>query len=707
MTICGLANIEIDCDNKEISVFCKHELPNTGSKIIGAVSVLFVQQPVSATLRKNTQNAQQRSFQTGNCEEIHGSTGDTNKLKTLDQSLKLEVPSSLSVINLPFGESLEKHFSQTLLQNPEQNVEQRSSLKKEYQQKSSSKENNPKEETITAQKVVVDLSGEMNLPETVKNTSQSGTETSVQKHTKLKLPTSSSSTPSIHSIRTKPFHTQRPLKMPSSSQHSSKMIALSRPPVHPERFQANNRESSLIHNMPRPSQQRNSRSIIPRRRGFDLHCFVCHQVLETYRQVGEHCNLHNLKQQCPVCRAKFSATSNMKRHCLGHFSHACFPCSFCKATFRRKDNLRTHMLRHLHKNNKSKCTENTGNKSNHTEKSNSFANRDCVNELPGIQIGDEVERVESCEHGENAEFVNLPIKQENEEVRVLGLMEATETNENPNKVIQEQCTASKNANQYIENENQGKEERIVSYNCSSCGMKFSDLHSVRKHVIRHHAEQVSQFSTIEDDSSMYLSHDQSERYQAPEVDHSITGEHALSRETDSAKDNNLIMSGNKISFSNQDYNQSDVIDIENLSQVSNGDTSHSSVSLEQASFSGANHEIPSSSTPQSSGHSKGGMLGSPTLMCSICQQYLLTGEALVEHQSLHTNVMGRGLWCVVCGTRFSSKDCLRRHINNHLGTRFKCPLCSSVYSRKDNLKKHVKDVHHYHYDKNGIVRPLI
>lgn len=46
MTVGGLANINIDCDKKEISIFCKHELPQTGSKIIGVVSVLFVQQPV-------------------------------------------------------------------------------------------------------------------------------------------------------------------------------------------------------------------------------------------------------------------------------------------------------------------------------------------------------------------------------------------------------------------------------------------------------------------------------------------------------------------------------------------------------------------------------------------------------------------------------------------------------------------------------------
>lgn len=50
MTVGGLANINIDCDKKEVSIFCKHGLPQTGSKIIGVVSVLFVQQPVTTTL---------------------------------------------------------------------------------------------------------------------------------------------------------------------------------------------------------------------------------------------------------------------------------------------------------------------------------------------------------------------------------------------------------------------------------------------------------------------------------------------------------------------------------------------------------------------------------------------------------------------------------------------------------------------------------
>lgn len=51
MTVGGLANVNIDCDNKEISIFCKHGLPQTGTKIIGVVSVLFVQQPVATTLK--------------------------------------------------------------------------------------------------------------------------------------------------------------------------------------------------------------------------------------------------------------------------------------------------------------------------------------------------------------------------------------------------------------------------------------------------------------------------------------------------------------------------------------------------------------------------------------------------------------------------------------------------------------------------------
>lgn len=619
----------------------------------------------------------------------------------------MRVPSSLSVISIPFAELLEKHFSQP--QNSEKSIEHQSGSDVEHQQFSHNDQNLSKEDTLTARKVIVDLSGELSLPETDTNVGQRVEDSPAEKMTKMKPQTSSN--PSVQSVRQKFMHNQKSMKV-QNNPCTSRMISLSRLPGQAERFQTSDRESSsssYSHNIQRSSHhyssQRNSRSIILKRRGFDLHCFVCHQVLETYRQVGEHCRLHNLRQQCPVCKAKFSATSNMKRHCLGHFSHAFYPCSFCKATFRRKDNLRTHMLRHLQRGNKSKNAESKGDKSNCPEVANPSDDGDAADKVVAEQFCEIVENMESSDPGpqEYAGVVSMSVKQEK------ASEDEKEINETPAENMQEESSNPIDVDQDIEDGNPIEEGRIVSYNCSSCGLKFSDVQSIRKHVIRHHAEQINPGTNEEEEVNMYLPLSQSELYQAPEVEHALADDHSLSLVPDTAADNDLAMASNRILFSNQGYNLSDVIDIENLSQMSNSDVSQSTVTSEQASCAGMNSlsEPASLNMPTSSGHPKRGVLGSTALICSICQQYLQSGDSIMEHQTLHTNVMGRALWCVVCGTRFSSKDCLRRHVYNHMGTRFKCPMCSSVYSRKDNLKKHVKDVHHYHYDKNGSIRPLV
>lgn len=629
-------------------------------------------------------------------------------------SQKLDVPTSLSVIDLPFGDILEKHFPKSFSQVEKSEESCSSRIQAEQQQfKSYSNEAVAEEEPLSAQKVIVDLSGESVDSEAVNNMPYNTSHRFIQKHSESKSQSNISS--GHQSLRSKTASHHRPnTKLQNGSHVATRYMAMSRPSFQHERFKTNNREPSASYNIPKSSQQlsphKNPRSIILKRRGFDLQCFVCLQVLETYRQVGEHCRLHNLRQQCPVCRAKFSATSNMKRHCLGHFTPVGFPCSFCKATFRRKDNLRTHMLRHVHRNGKGNESENR--RSNGSlDSGTSSKDMECEKEESTKQkpVSETVTTVESVVHrSPENEKINVPIKHEIEEVIHIDSETVQElvTADNPNESMSEDYV-TESVQQGKEEGNLGNQERIVNYNCSSCGLEFSDLQSIRKHVVMHHAEQINPEPSGEVD--IQFLHHQTEVFQAQKEVQSLPSLPNESRESDIMESNDSSLASNKISFSNQDYNLSDVIDIESLSQMSNGDTNQSEISSEQSSFTDiySLSKPTSSSTPIStSGQAKRGMLSLTTLVCSICKQYLHSGDAIMEHQLMHANVMGSKLWCVACRTHVSSKDCLRRHISNHMGNRFQCPMCSSVYSRKDNLKKHVKDVHHLHYDKNGTVRPL-
>lgn len=632
------------------------------------------------------------------------------------RSQKLDVPSSLSVIDLPFGDILEKHFPKSFSQveKSKESPSHSSSIQVEQQQfKCHNNEALAEEEPLSAQKVIVDLSGESVDSDAVNNIPYNTSNRLQQKHSESK---SQSNTLSGHQLlRSKTTSNHRPYtKLQNGSHVATRYMAMSRPSFQHERFKTNNREPGASYNLPKSSQQlsphKNPRSIILKRRGFDLQCFVCLQVLETYRQVGEHCRLHNLRQQCPVCRAKFSATSNMKRHCLGHFTPVGFPCSFCKATFRRKDNLRTHMLRHVQRSDKGNASEKR--KSNDSQdRGGSSKDMECEKEESPKKnpVCETVTTVDGVVHrSQENDKINVPIKQEIEEVIHVDseTLQELATADNLNESMSEDYVAE-SVQQGKEEGSLGNHERIVNYNCSSCGLEFTDMQSIRKHVVMHHAEQINPEPSGEVD--LQFLHHQTEVFQAPEGVQSLPSVPNESRESDIMERNDSVSASNKISFSNQDYNLSDVIDIESLSQMSNGDTNQSEISSEQSSFTDINSlsEPTSSSTPIStSGQAKRGMLSLTTFVCSICKQYLHSGDAIMEHQVMHANVMGSKLWCVACCTHVSSKDCLRRHINNHMGNRFQCPMCSSVYNRKDNLKKHVKDVHHLHYDKNGIVRPL-
>ena len=630
-------------------------------------------------------------------------------------SQKLEVPSSLSVIDLPLGEILAKNFPLSFPHSGNPEKTNRSYIKGKQQQFNKCDENQIKEQTLSTHKVIVDLSGEPGGSKTVEKDQYCGSSDFHQEHSQFK-PQSYATSGSESVQRSYASSAQRSrIKFPNHSQHSTRCVESA--DVSRQRTHANQPKSGVLNNAlsskssQQNSIQRNTRSIIMKRRGLDLHCFVCNQVFETYRQVGEHCRMHNLKQQCPVCKAKFSASSNMKRHCLAHFSHTLYPCSFCKATFRRKDNLRTHMLRHIHKNNKKNETlhENSDQNQNEGHLSESICPRESEKDASSELAG--AENMESTDHIslDSVDVVNVPIKQEKEieDMMTIKDIQNQEPLVNPHENMMNECSSDPQEKTEEDNTPRNR-ERIVNYNCSSCGLEFYDMQSIRKHVIRYHAEQFNPGTSVEE--NQYSSHDQS-IYQAPDMVLSLPTQQSENRKSNVFEVSDSPMMANKISFSNQSYDHSEVIDIEKLSQVSNsGDTSQSTGSSEQSSISGidlSNEAVSLNESASYSSQPKRNLLGYTALMCSICKQYLHSGHAIMEHQTMHVNIMENKLQCVACGAQFSSKDCLRRHINNHIGNRFKCPLCSNVYSRKDNLKKHVKDVHQYHYDKTGSIRPLL
>lgn len=85
-------------------------------------------------------------------------------------------------------------------------------------------------------------------------------------------------------------------------------------------------------------------------------------------------------------------------------------------------------------------------------------------------------------------------------------------------------------------------------------------------------------------------------------------------------------------------------------------------------------------------------------ICEICGKSCISASVLKCHKYVHERPKESTV-CSYCGKKFSSKHCLRTHMNRHTGG-FSCSICSKVFFQKTYLKRHM-NIH------SGVLHPYL
>ncbi|XP_063435263.1 uncharacterized protein LOC134716296 [Mytilus trossulus] len=360
MVIQNIAHTEYDNNNQELTVLSRHSFDKHGLKIVGAVSVIFVQ-PLDG---KNEQ------FQWQNEDKVS---------------------SSLSVITLPgsFTQTVDGNKQRNLdLDNPKgiNHNEYRSDfvskegLRHENKIPASSSGSIGDEFTNTHNVSIIDFSKQRLEPslhstpfsENSVNQNQNNfkSQTNMVPSISPKRPLNQLTSAAVRSVLNpnvltsipKPVpmlspvlqdNTQIPRKIPKTVQMIAGEQTLNAVEgQHVQRHSSPNipkvvdapHERRML--KMKPKFMRIKSLVVTRDKKQDVYCKLCQQKLDSCNDIMVHSDQHNLHLACCVCEAKFGSYCNMRRHCIGHVQSILYKCSLCHCAYKRKDNLNTHIKKH-------------------------------------------------------------------------------------------------------------------------------------------------------------------------------------------------------------------------------------------------------------------------------------------------------------------------------------------------------------------------
>ncbi|KAK3098949.1 hypothetical protein FSP39_024576 [Pinctada imbricata] len=653
MTIREKADVEIDKVSGTVSVCSRHALQHTNQRIVGAVSVLFV--------LKNHEEVNLVEDDTNQKDEKGRCYGDIDNIKHFSA-----IPASLSVVELPFGDVMNKIIGTHGI----------SEEGAQFQQGICSLQ------TLTTGSVIGNDKGnsvsdfdDLKVSDTdVKGIDGNDLESSVSKELMSDLHTDES----------------------FSFQGAQHLVE--------EDYRKNDRDDKGSSISPVTVERKVNIGHRP-----DPKCFTCNEPLDTYEKVLAHCKLHNLLKTCPICSFEFSGMkNNLKRHCLSHMQRPIYKCPYksCTSTFGRKDNLRKHLTRHEHKMTNPRLSllgqKTQPLKPNRRKPLPSYKLPTLVKMPSRIDRSlyfpeDDHESIagESNQSGLSELYIKEPLS------GPLHLEDCDDGTSNclPMKsadLISSSALSDDAVKECLKDENitippldkaNGQSESrfekkltidsVISRisrkatlpNDFAMDSKFQDCIDQNSDPVEHEDGcGIGKISLKSEESKTYIPHSQSQG-----------GVVFPERDADNFSQKYSFENG--LNLNMEDVTAADDANRSNSQDTSDDDQSH--ISSEDVLPDDNSHLIYTTIRKQKD----------LPLKCKYCSKPMESYVKIMDHVDEHIDLVRHRLTCVVCATEFSSKDCLRRHARNHFGIKFQCSLCSNSYSRNDNLNKHMGDSH--------------
>ncbi|VDI09743.1 Hypothetical predicted protein [Mytilus galloprovincialis] len=362
MVIQNIAHTEYDNNNQELTVLSRHSFDKHGLKIVGAVSVIFVQphgkneqyefqneDKVSSSLSVITLPA---SFtQTVDCDKQRNLTNDNPKginhiehrsdfVSKEGLSHENKIPSSSGSIGDEFTNNHNVSIIDFSKQRLEPSLHSTPFPENHVNQNQNQNQNNFKSLTKTVPNISPKRPLNQLTSAAVRSVLNPNVLTSIPKTVPLLSPVLQD-------------NTQIPRKIPKTVQMvASEQTLNAVEGQHVQRHNSPNipkvvdapHERRVLKT--KPKFMRIKSLIVTRDKKQDVYCKLCQQKLDSCNDIMVHSDQHNLHLACCVCEAKFGSYCNMRRHCIGHVQSILYKCSLCHCAYKRKDNLNTHIKKH-------------------------------------------------------------------------------------------------------------------------------------------------------------------------------------------------------------------------------------------------------------------------------------------------------------------------------------------------------------------------